>query len=147
MLRFCSWKATRSYIEYIGKKFEDGRNPPKSVYKYPPWSGGDHTVLRFSLLRGIEWFRPQHPRDVLTNSLQNCELKIHWLQKFPGQTKNTLKKKRGKIIMPSPELRWMIPYQLPSTDRTLLVRNKMSSHHAERSKRRMGQPRQSKTRP
>lgn len=79
-LRFCSWKATRSYIEYIGKKFEDGRNPPKSVYKYPPWSGGDHTVLRFSLLRGIEWFRPQHPRDVLTNSLQNY-------QKYPKKKK------------------------------------------------------------
>nr|XP_034369374.1 regulator of G-protein signaling protein-like isoform X2 [Arvicanthis niloticus] len=81
--RFCNWKATRSYVEYIGKKFEDGRNPPKSVYKYPPWSGGDHTVLRFSLLRGVEWFRPQHPRDVVTSSLQTY-------QKYP-----TVKKRKS----------------------------------------------------
>ncbi|XP_031240869.1 regulator of G-protein signaling protein-like isoform X1 [Mastomys coucha] len=81
--RFCNWKATRSYVEYIGKKFEDGRNPPKSVYKYPPWSGGDHTVLRFSLLRGVEWFRPQNPRDIVTNSLPNY-------QKYP-----TTKKKKN----------------------------------------------------
>lgn len=42
--RFCNWKATRSYVEYLGKKFDDGRNPPKSVYKYPPWSGGKSTL-------------------------------------------------------------------------------------------------------
>ncbi|XP_052056499.1 regulator of G-protein signaling protein-like isoform X2 [Apodemus sylvaticus] len=81
--RFCNWKATRSYVEYLGKKFDDGRNPPKSVYKYPPWSGGEHTVLRFSLLRGVEWFRPHPPRDVVTSSLQNY-------QKYP-----TTKKRRS----------------------------------------------------
>ncbi|GAB1285554.1 Regulator of G-protein-signaling-like 1 [Apodemus speciosus] len=131
--RFCNWKATRSYVEYLGKKFDDGRNPPKSVYKYPPWSGGEHTVLRFSLLRGVEWFRPHPPRDVVTSSLQN-------------KTKNILQQKREEVIKPRPEQRWMIPYQPPSTDRTLLARDEMSSYHVERSRRRMGQPRQSKTR-
>ncbi|XP_040595095.1 regulator of G-protein signaling protein-like [Mesocricetus auratus] len=69
--RFCIWKATRCYVEYMGKKFKDVRSPPKSMYKYPPWSGGDHAVLRFTLLRGIEWFRPQHAREAVTNSIQN----------------------------------------------------------------------------
>ncbi|XP_016831306.1 regulator of G-protein signaling protein-like [Cricetulus griseus] len=75
--RFCVWRATRSYVEYMGKKFKDGRTPIKSTYKYPPWSGGEHAVLRFTLLRGVEWFRPQQTRDVLTNSIQNCELELH----------------------------------------------------------------------
>ncbi|XP_051003552.1 regulator of G-protein signaling protein-like isoform X2 [Acomys russatus] len=71
--RFCAWKAKRSYVEYMGKKFKDGRSPPKSTYKYPPWSGGEHTVLRFTLLRGTEWFRPQHTRDIVANSIPNYQ--------------------------------------------------------------------------
>ncbi|XP_021054905.1 regulator of G-protein signaling protein-like isoform X2 [Mus pahari] len=90
--RFCNWKATRSYVEYLGKKFDDGRNPPKSVYKYPPWSGGEHAVLRFSLLRGVEWFRPQHPKDALTSSLQPY-------QKYP-----TTKKRRNNQAKPKTEV-------------------------------------------
>ncbi|XP_069912328.1 regulator of G-protein signaling protein-like isoform X2 [Oryctolagus cuniculus] len=66
--RFCSWKAVRSYLEYRGRKFKD-RSPPKPTYKYPPWSGGDHAVLRFTLLRGVEWLRPQ--REVTPSSVQN----------------------------------------------------------------------------
>ncbi|CAH6789301.1 Rgsl1 [Phodopus roborovskii] len=71
--RFCNWKATRSYLEYMGKKFKDIRAPPKSTYKYPPWSGGDHAVLRFTLLRGIEWFRPQQTREAVPSSIQNYQ--------------------------------------------------------------------------
>ncbi|KAH0503536.1 Regulator of G-protein signaling protein-like [Microtus ochrogaster] len=41
--RYCNWKAARSYEEYMGKKFKDGRSPPKSTYRYPPWSGGTFT--------------------------------------------------------------------------------------------------------
>ncbi|XP_029422011.1 regulator of G-protein signaling protein-like [Nannospalax galili] len=69
--RFCIWKATRSYLEYMGKKVKDGRSPPKSIYKYPPWNGGDHAVLRFTLLRGIEWMQPQQQQEAITNSVQN----------------------------------------------------------------------------
>ncbi|XP_040841701.1 regulator of G-protein signaling protein-like [Ochotona curzoniae] len=67
--RFCSWKAVRSYLEYRGHRLKD-RNPPKPSYKYPPWSGGDHAVLRFSLLRGVEWLRPQQ-REVTSSPAQN----------------------------------------------------------------------------
>nr|XP_048277478.1 regulator of G-protein signaling protein-like isoform X1 [Myodes glareolus] len=74
--RFCNWKATRSYEEYMGKKFKDGRSPPKPIYKYPPWSGGDHAVLRFTLLRGVEWFRPQQTREAVANSVQNSSSSI-----------------------------------------------------------------------
>lgn len=93
--RFCNWKATRSYVEYLGKKFEDGRNPPKSVYKYPPWSGGEHTVLRFSLLRGVEWFRPQHPRDAVPSSLQPY-------QKYPTTKKRRSNQAKAKADMDGP---------------------------------------------
>ncbi|KAL1775442.1 regulator of G-protein signaling protein-like [Sigmodon hispidus] len=72
--RFCNFKAARAYAEYMGKKFKDGRTPTKATYKYPPWSGGDHAVLRFTLLKGIEWFRPQQP---VISSVQNCELEFH----------------------------------------------------------------------
>nr|XP_044614435.1 regulator of G-protein signaling protein-like isoform X1 [Equus asinus] len=68
--RFCSWKANRSYFQYRGKKLKDIRIPPKPVYKYPPWSGGDHAILRFTLLRGVEWLWPQ-PREAVASSIQN----------------------------------------------------------------------------
>ncbi|XP_016080147.1 PREDICTED: regulator of G-protein signaling protein-like [Miniopterus natalensis] len=68
--RFCSWKAIRSYLQFRGKKFKDSKAPSKSTYKHPPWNGGDHAILRFSLLRGVEWSRPQQ-RDVIASSVQN----------------------------------------------------------------------------
>uniref|UniRef100_A0A452UNI4 Regulator of G protein signaling like 1 n=1 Tax=Ursus maritimus TaxID=29073 RepID=A0A452UNI4_URSMA len=70
--RFCSWKAIRSYFQYRGKTYKDKKPSPKPMHKYPPWSGGDHAVLRFTLLRGIEWFRPQQ-REVVTSPVQNCD--------------------------------------------------------------------------
>ncbi|XP_072802090.1 regulator of G-protein signaling protein-like isoform X4 [Vicugna pacos] len=68
--RFCVWKAICSYFQYRGKNFEDRKTASKSVCKYPPWSGGDHAVLRFTLLRGIEWLRPQQ-REAAVSSVQN----------------------------------------------------------------------------
>ncbi|XP_058394059.1 regulator of G-protein signaling protein-like isoform X2 [Diceros bicornis minor] len=65
--RFCSWKATRFYFQYSGK---DTKTPPKPEYKYPPLSGGDHPVLRFTLLRGFEWLLPQQ-REAIASSAQN----------------------------------------------------------------------------
>nr|KAF6397839.1 regulator of G protein signaling like 1 [Rousettus aegyptiacus] len=92
--RFCNWKTNHSYFQYSGKKFKH-RKSPKLVSKFPPGSGGklhhdtrslanesregkardrraegDHTTLRFSLLKGIEWLWPQQ-RDVVASSLQN----------------------------------------------------------------------------
>ncbi|XP_061239388.1 regulator of G-protein signaling protein-like isoform X2 [Bos javanicus] len=69
--RFCAWKAIQSYFQYMGKKFKDVIISPRPVYKYPPWSGGDQAILRFTLCRGIEWLRPQ-PRDAAGSSVQNC---------------------------------------------------------------------------
>ncbi|XP_058556485.1 regulator of G-protein signaling protein-like isoform X3 [Neofelis nebulosa] len=71
--RFSSWKAAHSYFQYRGKIFKDKKTSQKPVHKYPPLSGGDHTILRFTLLRGIEWFWPQQ-REIITSSVQNCEL-------------------------------------------------------------------------
>eukprot|EP00071_Canis_lupus_P021317 XP_013970594.1 regulator of G-protein signaling protein-like isoform X3 [Canis lupus familiaris] len=70
--RFCSWKATRSYFQYRGKTYKDKKSSPKPMAKYPLWSGGDHAILRFTLLRGIEWFRPQQ-REVMTSPVQNYQ--------------------------------------------------------------------------
>nr|XP_054340621.1 regulator of G-protein signaling protein-like isoform X2 [Pongo pygmaeus] len=66
--RFCFWKATSSYLQYRGKKFKDRKSPPKSTDKYPFSSGGDNAILRFTLLRGIEWLQPQ--REAIS-SVQN----------------------------------------------------------------------------
>ncbi|XP_053765150.1 regulator of G-protein signaling protein-like isoform X2 [Panthera pardus] len=71
--RFSSWKAAHSYFQYKGKIFKDKKTSQKPVHKYPPLSGGDHAILRFTLLRGIEWFWPQQ-REIITSSVQNCEL-------------------------------------------------------------------------
>ncbi|XP_014918359.3 regulator of G-protein signaling protein-like isoform X1 [Acinonyx jubatus] len=71
--RFSSWKAAHSYFQYRGKIFKDKKTSQKPVHKYPPLSGGDHAILRFTLLRGIEWFWPQQ-REIVTSSVQNCEL-------------------------------------------------------------------------
>ncbi|XP_058556486.1 regulator of G-protein signaling protein-like isoform X4 [Neofelis nebulosa] len=73
MEKFSSWKAAHSYFQYRGKIFKDKKTSQKPVHKYPPLSGGDHTILRFTLLRGIEWFWPQQ-REIITSSVQNCEL-------------------------------------------------------------------------
>ncbi|XP_040302458.1 regulator of G-protein signaling protein-like isoform X2 [Herpailurus yagouaroundi] len=71
--RFSSWKAAHSYFQYRGKIFKDKKTSQKPVHKYPPLSGGDHAILRFTLLRGIEWFWPQQ-QEIVTSSVQNCEL-------------------------------------------------------------------------
>ncbi|KAM5202880.1 regulator of G-protein signaling protein-like isoform 5-T8 [Hipposideros larvatus] len=70
--RFCSWKTTHSYFQYRGEKFKDRKTPPKPVLvnKHPPWNGGDHTILRFTLLKGMEWVQPQQ-RDVIASPGQN----------------------------------------------------------------------------
>ncbi|KAM5237771.1 regulator of G-protein signaling protein-like [Ctenodactylus gundi] len=82
--RFCSWKASRIYLQYMGKNLKDKKSPPKYTHKsHPPWSGGDHTVLRFTLLRGLEWVRSQQ-RDT-ASFIQNCELELHSLQKLTAQ--------------------------------------------------------------
>lgn len=36
---------------------------------------GDQAILRFSLLRGIEWLQPQ-PQEVIISPVQNCELEL-----------------------------------------------------------------------
>ncbi|KAI4536704.1 hypothetical protein MG293_012907 [Ovis ammon polii] len=43
--RFCAWKAIRSYLQYMGKKFKDVIISPKPVYKYPPWSGASSSIF------------------------------------------------------------------------------------------------------
>ncbi|XP_077013300.1 regulator of G-protein signaling protein-like [Tamandua tetradactyla] len=68
--RFCSWKEKRSYLQSRGKKFKEKRSPPKPPFKQPPWSAGDHAILRFTLHRGVEWLRPQQ-REVIASPLQN----------------------------------------------------------------------------
>uniref|UniRef100_A0A8C9M849 Regulator of G protein signaling like 1 n=1 Tax=Panthera tigris altaica TaxID=74533 RepID=A0A8C9M849_PANTA len=68
--RFSSWKAAHSYFQYKGKIFKDKKTSQKPVHKYPPLSGGDHAILRFTLLRGIEWFWPQQ-QEIITSSVQN----------------------------------------------------------------------------
>ncbi|XP_045439113.1 regulator of G-protein signaling protein-like [Pipistrellus kuhlii] len=68
--RFCSWKATRSYFQKKEKVTKEIKLPTKPVTKYSIWSGGEHAILRFSLLRGIEWLRPQQ-RDTIPSSVQN----------------------------------------------------------------------------
>ncbi|XP_036891195.1 regulator of G-protein signaling protein-like [Sturnira hondurensis] len=68
--RFCIWRAARSYLEHRGKELKDKKTPPKVLCKYPSWSGGEYTTLRFSLLRGYEWLRIQQ-RDVMPSSVQN----------------------------------------------------------------------------
>ncbi|XP_012658032.1 regulator of G-protein signaling protein-like [Otolemur garnettii] len=68
--RYCAWKVITSYFQYLGKKVKERKGPPKTTYKYPPSTGEDQAILRFTLLRGIEWLRPQH-REVTINSVQN----------------------------------------------------------------------------
>nr|XP_019591444.1 PREDICTED: regulator of G-protein signaling protein-like [Rhinolophus sinicus] len=103
--RFCSWKATRSYFQYRGKKSKDRKTPPKSglVNKYPPWNGGDYTVLRFTLLKGMEWLQPQQ-RDVIASPAQNSSssnltqlrhsLSTVQLSPVPGQKFSSTKREK-----------------------------------------------------
>lgn len=125
--RFCNWKTNHSYFQYSGKKFKH-RKSPKPVSKFPPGSGGklhhdtrslanesregkardrraegDHTTLRFSLLKGIEWLWPQQ-RDVVASSLQNSSsenltqpgqsLSAMQLYPVPGQKSSCTKKEK-----------------------------------------------------
>uniref|UniRef100_H0VER0 Regulator of G protein signaling like 1 n=1 Tax=Cavia porcellus TaxID=10141 RepID=H0VER0_CAVPO len=70
--RFCSWKATHAYLQFVGKKVKDRKISPKPINKTPPVSSGDHNVLRFSLLRGIEWLRSQQ-KEVPSSPLPNYQ--------------------------------------------------------------------------
>ncbi|XP_047589305.1 LOW QUALITY PROTEIN: regulator of G-protein signaling protein-like [Lutra lutra] len=74
--RFCSWKATHSYFQFKGKTHKDKKTSPKPTHKTSPWSGGDHAILRFTLLRGIEWFRPQQ-REVIASPGQNSPANLN----------------------------------------------------------------------
>ncbi|XP_051854783.1 regulator of G-protein signaling protein-like [Antechinus flavipes] len=60
--KYCNWKAKRDYLRSWGKKSKE-HSPARSVSpKQNQWSGGDHFVMRFSLVKGIEWLLPQ-PRE------------------------------------------------------------------------------------
>ncbi|XP_074164634.1 regulator of G-protein signaling protein-like [Sminthopsis crassicaudata] len=60
--KYCNWKAKRDYLRSWGKKSKEP-SPAHSVSpKQNQWSGGDHFVMRFSLVKGIEWLLPQ-PRE------------------------------------------------------------------------------------
>uniref|UniRef100_A0A8D2CYC4 Regulator of G protein signaling like 1 n=1 Tax=Sciurus vulgaris TaxID=55149 RepID=A0A8D2CYC4_SCIVU len=97
--RFCIWKAARSYLQYTGKSVKDRRSAPKPAHKNSPGSGGDQGILRFTLLRGVEWFGPQQRGD--TSSVQNSssgnltQLRTSSVQLFPvqGQKLPTQKEK------------------------------------------------------
>ncbi|XP_055090326.1 regulator of G-protein signaling protein-like isoform X6 [Symphalangus syndactylus] len=86
--RFCFWKVTRSYLQYKGKKFKDRKSPPKSMDKYPFSSGGDNAILRFTLLRGIEWLQPQQEaissvQNSSSSNLTQPRLVVSAMQLYP----------------------------------------------------------------
>ncbi|XP_055233998.2 regulator of G-protein signaling protein-like isoform X2 [Gorilla gorilla gorilla] len=88
--RFCFWKATHSYLQYRGKKFKDRKSPPKSTDKYPFSSGGDNAILRFTLLRGIEWLQPQREaissaQNSSSSNLTQPRLVVSAMQLHPVQ--------------------------------------------------------------
>ncbi|XP_058286557.1 regulator of G-protein signaling protein-like isoform X6 [Hylobates moloch] len=88
--RFCFWKVTRSYLQYRGKKFKDRKSPPKSMDKYPFSSGGDNAILRFTLLRGIEWLQPQQEaissvQNSSSSKLTQPRLVVSAMQLYPVQ--------------------------------------------------------------
>ncbi|XP_030674284.1 regulator of G-protein signaling protein-like [Nomascus leucogenys] len=88
--RFCFWKVTRSYLQYRGKKFKDRKSPPKSMDKYPFSSGGDNAILRFTLLRGIEWLQPQREaissvQNSSSSNLTQPRLVVSAMQLYPVQ--------------------------------------------------------------
>nr|XP_020840019.1 regulator of G-protein signaling protein-like isoform X1 [Phascolarctos cinereus] len=60
--KYSNWRAMRAYFHYLGTKSKDTSLGGTISPKQPQWSGGDHVVLRFSLLKGIEWLLPQ-PRE------------------------------------------------------------------------------------
>uniref|UniRef100_A0A2K6F9Y8 Regulator of G protein signaling like 1 n=1 Tax=Propithecus coquereli TaxID=379532 RepID=A0A2K6F9Y8_PROCO len=101
--RFCSWKATRSYLQYRGKKFKEKKSPPKTTYKYPHLSGGDQATLRFTLLRGVEWLWPQQREggtspapNSSSSNLTQPRLVLSTMQLYPvqGQKVPTTKKEK-----------------------------------------------------
>nr|XP_035135636.2 regulator of G-protein signaling protein-like isoform X4 [Callithrix jacchus] len=99
--RFCFWKVTRSYLQHRRKKFKDRKSPPKSVNKYSLWSGGDNAILRFTLLRGIEWLHPQREaissaQNSSSSSLIQPRLMISAMQLYPvqGQKLSYIKKEK-----------------------------------------------------
>ncbi|XP_064226924.1 regulator of G-protein signaling protein-like isoform X2 [Aotus nancymaae] len=89
--RFCFWKVTRSYLQHRGKKkFKDRKSSPKSVDKYSSWSEGDNVILRFTLLRGIEWLHPQQEaissaQNSSSSNLTQPRLMISAMQLYPVQ--------------------------------------------------------------
>ncbi|XP_033617855.1 regulator of G-protein signaling protein-like [Fukomys damarensis] len=90
--RFCAWKATHNYLHYVGKNFKDRKILPKLTNKNPPGSSGDHNILRCTLLRGIEWLRPQQwdlPTSPLPNSsssnLTQSRLVLSAMQLYPAR--------------------------------------------------------------
>uniref|UniRef100_A0A2I2ZU74 Regulator of G protein signaling like 1 n=1 Tax=Gorilla gorilla gorilla TaxID=9595 RepID=A0A2I2ZU74_GORGO len=99
--RFCFWKATHSYLQYRGKKFKDRKSPPKSTDKYPFSSGGDNAILRFTLLRGIEWLQPQREaissaQNSSSSNLTQPRLVVSAMQLHPVQQKLSYTKKEKK---------------------------------------------------
>ncbi|KAM9002867.1 regulator of G-protein signaling protein-like [Sarcophilus harrisii] len=70
--KYCNWKAKRDYLRSWGKKSKE-HSPARSVSpKQNQWSGGDHVVMRFSLVKGIEWLLPQ-PREEVESPGAICK--------------------------------------------------------------------------
>uniref|UniRef100_A0A8C8YKF1 Regulator of G protein signaling like 1 n=1 Tax=Prolemur simus TaxID=1328070 RepID=A0A8C8YKF1_PROSS len=101
--RFCSWRATRSYLQYRGKKFKEKINPPKTTYKYPHSTAGDQAILRFTLVRGVEWLLPQQREGGTTpipnsssSNLTQPRVVLSTVQLYPVQGQNVPTNKKEK---------------------------------------------------
>ncbi|XP_004643513.1 regulator of G-protein signaling protein-like [Octodon degus] len=101
--RFCSWKAIHAYLKYVGKKCKDRKIHSKPINKNPPGSSGDHNVLRFTLLRGIEWL-PSKQREVPASPIPNSSsskltqsrVALSTVQLYPAQGKKLSHTKKEK---------------------------------------------------
>ncbi|XP_049633537.1 regulator of G-protein signaling protein-like [Suncus etruscus] len=56
--RYCTWKVLRAYGTHQ-EKFKEKRSPSKPISKVLPLIPVEQPMLKFTLLRGIEWFYPQ----------------------------------------------------------------------------------------
>ncbi|XP_063155957.1 regulator of G-protein signaling protein-like [Candoia aspera] len=67
--KYCFWKVMKCFRKHKQEKPEDFLPPPpKPTRKYSGFSGEDHPIIRFTLLRGIQLLLPQ-PREEVEETL------------------------------------------------------------------------------
>ncbi|XP_044530834.1 regulator of G-protein signaling protein-like, partial [Gracilinanus agilis] len=133
--KYCLSKVKQLYLSSVRKKKRI--SPAIASPKPPQWSGGDYSILRFSLCKGIEWLLPQPREEVVHLSpvllCKSVDVKLIWPNELANSpyTRADLRPLEGReirfILLGPREQNWKKWMQIAEADFDSYKENVLSS--------------------